>query len=137
MIELHGWLSISATYKDEDLLPQAEIDSVMRSVEDIVSNSEYRINLQYVNGSAFINTLHCSNHRTHEVDEIIRTYTHISELATGSYGMIYIRDDEDKKHYNDFQVYVFKKGKCIRREDADFSPCIPNIEDSPANSDLS
>ena len=36
---------------------------------------------------------------------------------------------EDKDHYNDFQVYVFKKGKCIQRDDIDFSPCIPTIED--------
>lgn len=65
MIELHGWLSILATYKDEDLLPQSEIDSIEQSVKDIVSNSEYKADLQYANGSAFINTLHCSNHRTH------------------------------------------------------------------------
>lgn len=105
-------------------------------MKNIVSNSKCEIKIQYVNGSAFINTLHCSNHRTHEVDDIIRTYKHISKVATGSYGIIYIRDDEDRKHYNDFQVYVFKKGEYIQKDDVDLSPCIPNIEDSPANFDL-
>ena len=136
MIELHGWLSISATYKDEDLIPQSEVDSIKQSVKDIVSNSEYKIDLQYVNGSAFINTLYCSNHRTHEIDAIVGIYRHISEVATGSYGLIYIRDDEDKNHYNEFQVYVFKRGKCIEKDDIDFSPCIPTIEDDAANSEF-
>ena len=136
MIELHGWLSISATYKDEDLLQQSEIDSILQAVQDIISNSKYEIRLQHINGFSFINSLHCSNHRTQEVDTIIETYKQISSVATGSYGMIWIRDDEDKIHYNEFQVYVFKRGKYIQKDDIDFSPCIPVIEDATANSDL-
>ena len=136
MIELHGWLSISATYKDEDLLQQSEIDSILQAVQDIISNSKYEIRLQHINGFSFINSLHCSNHRTQEVDTIIETYKQISSVATGSYGMIWIRDDEDKIHYNEFQVYVFKRGKCTKKDDIDFSPCIPVIEDATANSDL-
>lgn len=130
MIELHGWLSISATYKDEDLLSQSEIDKIMQTVKDIVSESEYEIKLQPANGSYFINSLHCSNHRTKEVDVIIETYTRISKIATGSYGMIYLRDDEDRNHYNEFQVFVFRRGNCIQKDDTDFSPCIPSIEDA-------
>lgn len=128
MIELHGWLAIGETYKDEDLFPQSEIDRINKTVKDIILNCDYKITLQYSNGCTYINTLHCSNHRTPKVDTIIKAYKHISEVATGSYGMIYLKDDEDKDHYNDFQVYVFKKGKCIQRDDIDFSPCIPTIE---------
>lgn len=62
MIEIHGWMHIYATYKCEDLLPQAEIDSIMRKVKDIASDSDNGIELRYVNGSAFVNTLYCSDH---------------------------------------------------------------------------
>jgi hypothetical protein len=129
MIELHGWLSISATYRCEDLLPRSEIDRIMQDVNEIVSNCQYEIDLRYVNGCAFINTLYCSNHRTEEVDVLIETYKRISEIATGSYGILFIRDDEDKQFYNDMQVYIFKRGKCLMKKDTDFSPCIPTIED--------
>lgn len=129
MIEIHGWLSISATYQCEDLLLQSEIDRIMQQVQDIVSNCQYEIDLRYVNGCAFINTLYCSNHRTEEVDVLIETYKRISETATGSYGVLFIRDDEDKTYYNEMQVYIFKKGKCLLKRDIVFSPCIPTIED--------
>ena len=129
MIEIHGWLSISATYQCEDLLLQSEIDRIMQQVQDIVSNCQYEIDLRYVNGCAFINTLYCSNHRTEEVDVLIETYKRISETVAGSYGVLFIRDDEDKILYNEMQVYIFKKGKCLLKRDTDFSPCIPTIED--------
>lgn len=127
MVELHGWLSIRETYEDEDLLSPKEIDEIMQKVKDIISVNGMK--LQYENGSPFINTLFCSNHRTSEVDDIIETYKSISKTATGSYGVIYLHDDEDSEHYNEFQIYVFKRGECINKIDRDFSPCIPTIED--------
>lgn len=128
MIELHGWLSILETYEDEDLLPQNEIETIKQRVKDIIKSNTCGIKLQYLNGEAYINTLFCSNHHTSEVDEIIETYKKVSKIATGSYGIIYLQDDEDEKHYNEFQIYVFKKGQCISQIDTNFSPCIPTIE---------
>lgn len=127
MVELHGWLSIRETYEDEDLLSPKEINEITRKVKDIVSDSG--LELKYANGSPFINTLLCSNHRTSEVDEIIEAYKNISKTATGSYGIIHLHDDEDSEYYNEFQIYVFKRGECINKIDKDFSPCIPTIED--------
>lgn len=129
MVELHGWLSVFETYEDEDLLPQAEIESITQKVKNIILKTDCGIELQYMNGFSFISTLFCSNHRTKEVDDIIETYKSIAEIATGSYGIIYVRDDEDEVHYNEFQIYTFRKGSCTYKADADFSPCIPVIED--------
>lgn len=129
MVELHGWLSIWETYEDEDLLPPEEIDEITRKVKEIISDSNCGIELKYINGTPFVNTLICSNHRTPEVDDVIEVYKSISKTATGSYGVIYLRDDEDTVHFNEFQIYVFKKGTCSQRADEDFSPCIPTIEE--------
>ena len=129
MIELHGWLTISETCKDEDLLSQAEIEDINQKVNKIIANCDNDIELQYMNGIAFIRTLLCSNHHTKQVDSVIETYKNISKVATGSYGCIYLRDDEDAVHYNEFQIYLFKKGDCIYKIDKEFSPCIPVIED--------
>ncbi|MDE7398455.1 MAG: immunity 7 family protein [Oscillospiraceae bacterium] len=133
MVELHGWLSIQETYEDEDSLSPKEIDEIMRKVKEIVSNSVCGIELKCVNGTPFVNTLICSNHRTSEVDDIIEVYKSISKTATGSYGVIYLRDDEDDEHYNEIQKYVFKRGTCIYKIDEDFSPCIPTIESDTVN----
>lgn len=126
MVELHGWLSVWETYGDEDLLSQEELDKIMRKVKDIVSQSG--IELRYINGVPFVNTTVCSNHLTADVDSIIEAYKSIAETATGSYGVIYLRNGEDKEHYNEFQVFVFRKGTCTHKIDKDFSPCIPMIE---------
>ncbi len=129
MVELHGWLTISETCHDEDLFSQAEIDDIKQKVNEIIINCDNDIELQYINGVAFIHTLICSNHHTKQVDSVIETYKNISKVATGSYGCIYLRDDEDTVHYNEFQMYLFKRGDCIYKIDKDFSPCIPVIED--------
>ena len=129
MIELHGWLTIVETYADEDLLTKDENKKIWQKVKMILANNTCGLEIKFVNGTPFLNTLLCANHRTTEVDEIIKTYTMISETAIGSYGAIYIRDDEDKTYNNEFQVYLFKRRKWEYKIDADFSPCIPTLED--------
>lgn len=132
MVELHGWLTIIETYQNEDLIPQSELDAIMQQISDLIHTNTCGIKLQYANGTAFLNTLFCSNHRGEEVDEIIEIYTRISAIASGSYGVIYLRDDEDAMHHNAMQVYTFKRGRCIYQTDNCFSPCIPMVEDDTA-----
>lgn len=128
MIELHGWLTIYETYDDEDLCSQEMLDDVMCKVKTIISESDIDTEMKYVNGTPFLNTLICANHRTKEIDNIIETYKNIAQIATGSYGIIYLRDEEDCEHSNEFQIYLFMHGNCISKLDNDFSPCIPMIE---------
>lgn len=101
----------------------------MWRVNRIIENSGTQLTLQYMNGTPFLTALLYANHRTNETDNIIETYRSIAKTATGSYGIIYLRDDEDTKHYNEFQIFIFKKGECIYKTDDVFSPCIPTIED--------
>lgn len=68
MVELHGWLTISETCRDEDLLSQAEFDDIKQKVNEIITNCDSDIELQYMNGTSFIRTLLCSNHHTKQVD---------------------------------------------------------------------
>ena len=128
MVELHGWLSISKTYNDEDTMSEHELDIIAKNTQVLLNKRISGTQLRYANGSAYIDTLFSSNHRTAEVDEIISFYTQLSETATGSYGMIYLRDDEDKTYYNEFQVFAFRHGKCTKIKDKQLSPCIPMIE---------
>ena len=129
MVELHGWMSVSATYGNEDMLSDSRLNEIMDQVDSILKGSSFDIKLKYMNGIPYINTSFSSNHRTGEADDIISVYKQIAEAATGSYGVIYLRDDEDKKHHNDMMRYVFKRGGMTVVIDGDFSPCIPQLED--------
>lgn len=129
MIALYGWLSISETYENEDLYPQETLENIMCQVKAIILHSQSAVELRYMNGTPFVSTAYVANHRAEDVDAIIETYKSIAKTASGSYGVIYLRDDEDKAHSNEFQKFVFKKGCCTLQKDTDFSPCIPTIED--------
>ncbi|SFC86287.1 Immunity protein 7 [Ruminococcus albus] len=114
-------------------------ESILNAVNDnipkILNNHDCGITHRYVNGGSFLDVLHCSNHRTPEADEIISVFTEISKAADGSYGVIYLRDDEDKNNCNEFQVFVFKHGTCSKVSDNKLSPCIPQIEADIRNTD--
>lgn len=129
MIELHGWLCIRATAEDEDLFLAGTEKNIMDKVKEIIEGTDCGIRMQYANGETYLQTLFCSNHRTDEVGEIIHIYQRISSMATGSYGMIYLHDDEDAEHFNSFVVYLFRRGHCGIHIDPYFTPCIPTIED--------
>ena len=130
MVELHGWLTVEETYADEDLLPEHEQRRIAEAVRGIIAESG--LVPEYVNGACFLRALYCGNHRTPQVDAVIECFRRVAETASGSYGMIHLRDDEDAVSGNAFQVWVFRRGACIQRADTDFSPCIPVIEDASA-----
>ena len=81
-------------------------------------------------GQPYLQTAFCANHRTAETDAIIGTYSRIAKAASGSYGVLYLRDDADPQYHNDMQVYYFRRGAVTHGIMPEFSPCIPKLEDA-------
>ena len=131
MVELHGWLTIQECYGDEDKLSQTEIDAIKSEISQILSKQVTGITKRHANGGTYLDALFCANHRTAEVDDIIGVFSDVAKAADGSYGVIYLRDDENVMYYNEFQIFVFKQGKCTKFKDDKLSPCIPQIEADP------
>lgn len=130
MIELYAWLSVHAVAADEDLLALEIPGRIMEAVQEILRQTDCGIAMQYRNGQPFLQTAFCANHRTAETDAIIGTYSRISETASGSYGVLYLRDNEDPVYYNEMQVWYFRRGTVAHRIMPEFSPCIPKLEDA-------
>ncbi len=82
--------------------------------------------------SFLISGLH--NHRSEYVIDIFRWIA--TELA-GSYGLLYIRDDEDLENNNCFIVWKLAREVLTKESDPFLSPCIPTVEDKfdPIRSD--
>ena len=135
MLELHGWLTIHDTYGNEDELSDKDLNTINNRIKEIINSHNCGITLRYANGESFLEVLHCSNHHTAEADEILDVFKEVSKVADGSYGIIYLRDDEDKTCYNEFQVFVFKHGIFTKTKDTLLSPCIPEIEADIYNND--
>ncbi len=130
MVELFAWLSVRETAADEDTLPPGTSERIMNEVQEILQQCDCGIRLHYMNGQPFLQTAFSANHRTAETDAIIGVYSRIAATAAGSYGVLYLRDDEDAQFYNDMQVYHFRRGAVIHGVEPVFSPCIPKLEDA-------
>ncbi len=135
MIEFHGWVVVRETYNEEGdsktllkkILSQLNDKlALLRSeVEDI------EISLLSKNGVYQISLFGAANHKGYTWEQVLILIKWIAENAIGSYGLIYMLNDEDitNENENKFIVLCLKKGKISILEDQYFSPLVPEIED--------
>jgi len=69
------------------------------------------------------------NHRGQHGDEVIALFTEIGKLAPGSYGLLYVYDDEDPEHNEGFRVLRLARGVVTEHADPFLSPVVPTLED--------
>jgi len=130
MIELHGWVTVRETYEaafDEE----EHIDLLVLQIQAEIDKLHwFKPGIKAMNGEWFLEFSLYSNRRDSRLQEIFDLYKRIGEIAAGSYGLIYLYDDEDTQgRENQFQVFLLAKGNVEEREDSFLSPVIPTIED--------
>ena len=130
MVTIFGWMEIRATYFDEDKHPEIDENKIYSEIEKRINELKYNeVKMFERNYTRFIQFSMFENHRTERTDEIINIFCDIARIATGSYGMLYCLDDEDKVYYDEFRVLISKKGRTEWKKDEYFSPCSKMIED--------
>jgi Immunity protein 7 len=132
MYEYHGWMNLKVSSGDldneEELLSQF-YSQVQRKIILFEQRNRFA-NLMVMNGEYFLHIAGSNNHSSQVEDELIDLITFINEYSSGTYGLVYIRDDENSDGLsNDFQVLRISRGKLERMKDIFLSPCIPTIED--------
>ena len=131
MVELHGWALIreNFTVDNEDLNLDYIINYLTQEIKKLdVDKDLLRISMCNGESSLIVNKF--TNHFSDDIKEILDLFKLIATIAPGSYGLLYLRDDEDKTGFsNDFQVFVLSKGSFKQQKDPFLSPCIPMIED--------
>ena len=130
MVEINGWISIHITTDGENEYGKLEkaiekIDHFLKPLK--LFNQFFKI--EALNGyhTLFIGLNH--NHENGYYDLIYQLLNEICIIAPGSYGIIYIRNDEDKLDFNKFKIIKIAKGKITIEDDDFLSPCNPIIED--------
>ena len=129
MLELHGWVTIRETYKvsfdEED-----HLDIVIEKIKNEIDRlSWFKPQIKALNGDWFMEFTIYANRPNPQTQEVFQLYEKIGELAEGSYGLIYLHDDEDKGKWNEFRVYALSRGLVKEFRDSFLSPFIPTIED--------
>ena len=63
------------------------------------------------------------------VKDLLAFFENIGRIAQGSYGLLYMHNDEDSRRHNDFVVYRLARGRVTIFRDELLSPLIPTVED--------
>jgi hypothetical protein len=131
MFEYHAWITVQHSAGDED---DADLRAAHARVEkelESLHGGTSLVNLRWVNGMSQLHISGLLNHRSGEGQSVIDTFHRVGQVAPGSYGVLYMLDDEDPNgKNNEFQVLVMRRGQVTQTSDAFLSPCIPLIEDA-------
>jgi hypothetical protein len=127
--EYHGWVSISTdTYEEDDDRRDAAVTAIRSRIAQI---GEYGLlDLRNMNGHWFLHLSGMPNRAGQWAAEVVGLFSFVGDTAPGSYGLLYIRDDEAKHgHGNEFQVLRMVRGRVSEERDQLLSPCVPTLED--------
>ena len=130
MTEIHGWITLRySDYHSEDTHQNefvAKFKSYLNQHYAWISEDS-RCSFSSRNGleSFAVNVLH--NHKG-DPFHALAIFTWVANESTGSYGLLYFLDDEDEARFNEFQVYVLKRGKLVKAQDSFLSPYCEEVE---------
>ncbi|CAL9648581.1 MULTISPECIES: Imm7 family immunity protein [Streptomyces] len=127
MFEYHGWVTVreSATDDEDDVRLRRIVDELRLLVTRMAS--PYLLDLRWMNGEPFIHLGGHSNHRS--PPDVVALFEEVAALAPGSYGLLHVRDDEDRSHENEFRVFRLVRGTVTEHTEPLLSPCVPALED--------
>ncbi len=130
MFEYHGWATICTDQVDQFGDTDEEIQSqLIRNLQELLENTALHARLHFRNVIWTLELSGCNNHRNEWIIDIFRW---LANNARHSYGLLYIRDDEDIKRGHDytnvFRVWRLALGKLEEVDDPFLSPCIPTVE---------
>jgi len=132
MYEYHGWVTVRESYLNEDDADE-NIDSMVSDIRDKIRDIDCGhglLDLRAVNGEYHFSVSGFLNRKSVQADEMMELFAFIAKKAVGSYGVLYVLDDEDENdEENQFQVYVMARGKIEKKKDAFLSPFVPTVED--------
>jgi hypothetical protein len=130
MVEYHGWITLreaSSETNEDRLVVIAAL--IQQEIER--RNAQHRIiGMKVVNANYIMWFAGCTNHWSSDVDDIFELLRFVATQAPGSYGLLYLWDDEDLQYENEFRVWKLAKGMLSQHADPFLSPCVPTIEDS-------
>ncbi|MGW4467747.1 Imm7 family immunity protein [Micromonospora sp. NPDC004704] len=127
MFEYHGWITLRSTAEAVDDDPPLRFEEIQDLVNDLAGHG--LTDLRPINGEYYVHLGGFPNHRGTRGSEVIDLFTKIGQLAPGSYGLLYVHDDEDPEHELNFRVFRLVRGTVTEHPDHLLSPVIPTLED--------
>ncbi|MBE0339501.1 Imm7 family immunity protein [Paenibacillus sp. 23TSA30-6] len=130
MFEYHGWATIreSSSFEDDD----EKLILVIQEIQNFLNELDWPsgvLDLRAVNGDFQLWIAGLNNHKPTAKHNPIELLKKVGEFAPGSYGILYVRDSDDMKLFNEFRVHTLIRGELTEHTDPFLSPFIPKVED--------
>ena len=126
MFEYHGWATLHLSPGEENEHELAEFAEDLRRRIDKFGDGSGVCDVRVVNAYWHVWFAGTPNHGH---DNVLQLFPYIAQHAPGSYGLLYVWDDEDADHDNVFRVYRLARGRVEVTADPFLSPCEPTIVD--------
>jgi hypothetical protein len=127
MFEYHGWITLRSTAEAVDDEPPLRLDEIQALVDELAGYA--LMDLQPMNGTYFIHLGGNPNRSGVHGAEIHTLFAEVGRHAPGSYGLLYVHDDEDPDRRLDFRVFRLARGTVTEHADHLLSPVVPTLED--------
>ncbi|WIV19802.1 Imm7 family immunity protein [Paenibacillus polygoni] len=130
MYQYHGWAVILESTGDE-VSNEKEIkivEAIKKYIEDLQLNVDV-LDMKAVNGQYHLWMTGLWNREPSLKFSPVEIMKDIGIIAPGSYGMLYVFNDEHPKHFNEFRVYALARGNVEEKGDPFLSPLIPVVTD--------
>lgn len=129
MFEFNGWAVLRYHTHDTDSMKQEkQLYKLIHYISEI--DTEEVVTFKSRNG---LDSLLMSGLHNHRKNYVVGIFEKIAEIMPGSYGLLYIHDDEDQSknqdNTNHFVVWKLVRGKLTEQQDHYLSPYIPTVED--------
>lgn len=131
MFEYHGWITLRATAEALDDEPPLRLGEIQSLVDKLAGYA--LMDLQPMNGIYYIHLGGNPNRSGRHGAAVVDLFAKVGRLAPGSYGLLYVHDDEHPEHMPDFRVFRLARGVVTEHADHLLSPVIPALEDPEAN----
>ena len=131
MFEYHGWAVVRDTTSDGDPESLHRIVGELQRTASAFNDGTAVTDIRWINGACYVSFAGNPNHR-HEC--VFGWFHWLARHAPGSYGILYVWDDEDLNFGNVFRVFCLRRGQVEERIDPFLSPCMPVVEDPNGSS---
>jgi hypothetical protein len=136
MFEFHGWVVITVDDPDDADLPilETQLDQAEAALAHAIADAtdDFCVfEIHYTcNALRYLNVHGIRNHR---YQPVIDLFQWIADHLSACYGLLYVRDDEDRVRVgqdftNCFRVWRLARGQLTEQADPFLSPCVPTIE---------
>ncbi len=131
MFQVHGWAVVSSDAYEARSQADAALLMGLQEQIGLTQATNIKIHLDVgLNGD--LHVLSVAGHKNHRYAPIIDLFGWLAVNGPGSYGLLYVLDDEDFKRgdfENEFRVWRLARGVLEEKSDPFLSPAIPTVED--------